>query len=94
MNQQGQQHALEIFQTLAKRLNARLKTQIKTFFISLIVGALFAIARRRTVTTWLRAAGFSDDLRNIFYHMSGIGRKSQELFDEMLKSIGTGNCTL
>ena len=65
----GQHTALELFQTIAERLNNKLKTQIKTFFLPLILGALFALARRRTVTTWLRAAGLSEDYRRIFYHL-------------------------
>ena len=50
---QGQQTALELFQTIAERLNSKLKTQVNTFFLPLILGALLAPARRRTVTTWL-----------------------------------------
>jgi hypothetical protein len=87
MIQQGQQFALELFQNIAQRLHSKLKTQIKTFFIPLIIGALLAIARRRTVTKWIQAAGLSDHFRKVFYHMPGIGRKSQELFDELLKCI-------
>jgi len=87
MIQQGQQLALELFHTIAERLDRKLKTPIRTFFIPLIIGALLAIARRRTVTTWIRAAGLSDDFRNIFYHMRSLGCKSQEIFDEMLKCI-------
>ena len=73
MNQQGQHPALELFQTIAKRLNSKLKTQIKTFFLPLILGALLVLARRRTVTTWLRAAGLSEGNRRIFYHLPGKG---------------------
>ena len=87
MNQQGLRHALEVFQTIAERLASKLKTQIKTFFLPLLLGTLLALARRRTVTTWLRAAHISEDYRNIFYHMPSIGRKSQELFGEMLANI-------
>ena len=46
---QGQHTALELFQTIAERLTSKLKTQIKTFFLPLLLGALFALARRRTV---------------------------------------------
>ena len=84
MIQQGQQQALALFQLIAKRLDGKLKTPIKTFFLPLLFGALLAIARRRTVPQWLRAAGLSEQYRNIFYHMPDIGRKSLELFDEML----------
>jgi hypothetical protein len=87
MIQQGPHTALELFPTTAERLTAKLKTQIKTFFLPLLFGVLLALARRRTVTTWLRTAGLSDDYRQIFYHLPSIGRKSQELFNEMLKCI-------
>ena len=63
MLQQGQQRSLELFQRFAQRLNGKLKTPIKTFFLPLIFGALLAIARRRTVTKWIQAAQFSDDFR-------------------------------
>jgi len=69
MIRQGQQQALALFQLIAKRLDSKLKTPIRTFFLSLITGALLAIARRRTVTKWLQAAGLSEKYRNIFYHM-------------------------
>ena len=87
MIQQGQQLALELFHCIAKRLDGKLKTPIRTFFLSLITGALLAIARRRTVTKWIQAAGLSEQYRNIFYHMPSIGCKSLELFDEMLQCI-------
>jgi len=54
MLQQGQQLALELFQNVAERLDSKLKTPIKTFFLSLIAGTLLAIARRRTVTQWIQ----------------------------------------
>jgi hypothetical protein len=87
MLQKGHPLALELFHQLAQRLNRHLKTPIKTFFLSLLLGALLAIARRRTVTKWIQAAGLSEDYRNIFYHMPGIGRKSKEIFDEMLQCL-------
>ena len=87
MIQQGQQHALELFQIIAERLNSKLKTPIKTFFIPLILGALLAIARRRTVTKWIQAATLSEKYRNIFYHMPDIGCNSQKLFDENITII-------
>jgi len=69
MIQQGQQLALELFHCVAKRLDSKLKTPIRTFFLSLITGALLAIARRRTVTKWIQAAGLSEQYRNIFYYL-------------------------
>jgi len=49
MNQQGQHTALELFQTIAERLNSKLKTQIKTFFLPLLRGALFALASSQKI---------------------------------------------
>jgi len=87
MLQAGQPHALELFHHIAERLDGKLKTPITTFFLPLIFGALLAIARQRTVTTWLRAAGLSEKYRSVFYHMPSIEHKSQELFDEKLQCI-------
>ena len=87
MIQQGHQLALELFQHIAERLDRKLKTPIRTFFIPLIFGALLAIARRRTVTKWIQAAGLSKKYQSIFYHMSNIGCNSKELFGEIIKCI-------
>jgi len=52
----GQKQSVSIFQQIAERLAGKLPTKTKSFFLSLILGALLAVARRRTVTQWLRAA--------------------------------------
>jgi len=39
MIQQRQQHTLELFQNVARRLDGKLKTQIKAFSILLLIGA-------------------------------------------------------
>lgn len=39
-----------------------------------MVGMLFA-GGRRTVTTWLRAAGVEDDFQNYYYFLTSVGRK-------------------
>jgi len=83
----GQKQTITLFETIAQKLADKLPTKTKPFFLSLILGALLAIARRRTVTKWLQAAQISDDFRQAFYHMPGIGRKSRKLFDEMLDVI-------
>ena len=89
---QGQHTALELFQTIAERLTDKLKTPIKTFFLSLLLGALLALARRRTVTTWLRAAGLSEDYRRIFYHLPGVGRKERrQIADGRQQQIPIGS---
>jgi len=74
-------------QAIAQRLAAKLKAQVRVFFLPLILGALLAIAQRRTVPQWIRAAGLSEDYQKIFYHMRSIGRKHQVLFDKMLAFI-------
>jgi len=83
----GQKQAVTLFETISQRLADKLTTKTKSFFLSLILGALFAVARRRTVTKWLQAAQISDDFRQAFYHIPNIGRKSTILFDEMLDVI-------
>jgi len=44
----------------------------------ILLGMLFARGRR-TVTTWLRAAGISDDFADYYYFLQPLGRKSQGL---------------
>lgn len=41
----------------------------------LMLGMLFA-GGRRTVTTWLRAAGVSDDYQDYYYFLAAVGRKA------------------
>jgi hypothetical protein len=83
MNSQGRQDAVNLFQTFTQQLAEKVRTKTQAFFLPLLYGALLAIARRRTVTTWLRAAQISDDYRSVFYHLTNIGCKSQDLFDAM-----------
>jgi len=59
----GQQEAVTLFETFAEQLVMLLPRRTQPFFLSLLLGALFAIARRRTVTQWLKAAQISDDFR-------------------------------
>jgi hypothetical protein len=44
----------------------------------LLAGILFA-GGRRTVTTWLRAAGISDDYQDYYYFLAVLGRKSESI---------------
>lgn len=44
----------------------------------LLIGILFA-GGRRTVTSWLRAAGISDDFQDYYYLLAALGRKSESL---------------
>jgi hypothetical protein len=56
---------------LAAGLHARNRWRLPV----LLVGILFA-GGRRTVTTWLRAAGVSDDYQDYYYFLAALGRKT------------------
>ena len=49
----------------------------------LVVGILFAQGRR-TVTTWLRAAGVSDDYQDDYYFLAALGRKSESVATQLV----------
>lgn len=49
----------------------------------LLVGILFAQGRR-TVTTWLRAVGISDDFDDYYYFLASVGRKSESVATQLL----------
>jgi hypothetical protein len=49
----------------------------------LLLGILFAHGRR-TVTTWLRAAGVSDDFQDYYYFLAPLGRKSKVVATQLL----------
>ena len=49
----------------------------------LLVGMLFA-SGRRTVTTWLRAAGISDHFSGYYYFIAAVGRKAKCLAERLL----------
>jgi len=49
----------------------------------LLVGILFAQGRR-TVTTWLRAAGVSDDYQDYYYFLAVLGGKSKSVATQLL----------
>jgi hypothetical protein len=49
----------------------------------LMVGILFA-SGRRTVTTWLRAAGVSDDYQDYYYFLAPVGRKSKAIATQLV----------
>jgi hypothetical protein len=48
----------------------------------LLVGMLFA-SGRRTVTTWLRAAGVSDDFDDYYYFLAALGRKTESVATQL-----------
>lgn len=52
----------------------------------LLVGILFA-GGRRTVTTWLRAAGISDDYDDYYYFLAALGRKTESIATQLVALI-------
>jgi len=66
-------------QWLAAGLHARNRWRLPV----LLVGILFAHGRR-TVTTWLRAAGVSDDYQDYYYFLSALGHKTKSVATQLL----------
>ena len=64
---------------LAAGLHARNRWRLPI----LMVGLLFA-GGRRTVTTWLRAAGVSDDFQDYYYFLACLGRKSESIAAQLV----------
>lgn len=59
---------------LAAGLHARNRWRLPV----LLTGILFAVGRR-TVTSWLRAVGVSDDFRDYYYFLAPLGRKAKSV---------------
>ena len=59
-------------------------------FAVAFVGNSFAQGRR-TVTTWLRAAGISDDYQDYYYFLAALGRKTESVATQLVILI-FGNC--
>jgi len=66
-------------QWLAAGLHARNRWRLSV----LLVGMLFANGRR-TVTTWLRAAGISDDFDDYYYFLAVVGRKTNLIATQLV----------
>ena len=64
---------------LAAGLHARNRWRLPV----LLVGMLFA-GGRRTVTTWLRAAGVSDDFQDYYYFLAALGRKTKSVATQLM----------
>ena len=67
-----QQDAVSLFEKFAEQLASKLPKKAQSIFLSLVLGTLLAIARRRTVTKWFKAAQIYDNNRQEFYHISNI----------------------
>ncbi len=78
-------------QWLAAGLHARNRWRLPL----LLSGILFAQGRR-TVTTWLRAAGVSDDYQAYYYFLAALGRKTESVATRLvgacqgLRGLGLG----
>jgi hypothetical protein len=68
-------------------LSIPLSVRCGDFLSLLLFGILFAVAHRRTVTTWIRAAKQSRNFRQAYYHLPQIGRKSNRLLQQILTAI-------
>jgi hypothetical protein len=44
---------------------------------------------RRTVTTWLRAAGVNDDYQDYYYYLADVGRKSEPIATRLLALVAS-----
>jgi hypothetical protein len=64
---------------LAAGLHARNRWRLPV----LLTGILFANGRR-TVTSWLRAAGVSDDYQDYYYFLSSVGRNSKSIATQLV----------
>ena len=67
---------------LAAGLHARSRWRLPV----LLTGMLFA-GGRRTVTTWLRAAGVSDDYQDYYYFLQSVGCKSERVATQLLALV-------
>ncbi len=70
------------FKWLAAGLPARNRWRLGV----LLLGILFAQGRR-TVTTWLRAAGVSDDFQDYYYFLAAVGRKTNSVASQLLALV-------
>jgi hypothetical protein len=57
--------------------------------IARAVGGLHFAQGRRTVTTWLRAVGISDDFDDYYYFLASVGRKSESVATQLLVLVLT-----
>lgn len=64
---------------LAAGLHARNRWRLPV----LLIGMLFANGRR-TVTTWLRAAGVQDDFQDYYYFLAAVGRKTDLIAERLI----------
>ncbi len=73
---------LEWSDWLAAGLHARSRWRLPV----LLIGILFA-GGRRTVTSWLRAAGISTDFTDYYYFLSSVGRNTESIATRLVSLI-------
>lgn len=69
-------------ENLAEPLHARCRWRLPL----LLAGMLFAQGRR-TVTTWLRAAGIGNDYQDYYYFLSSLGRQTRSVAVRLLSLV-------
>lgn len=69
-------------QWLSAGLHARNRWRLPV----LLLGILFATGRR-TVSTWLRAAGISDDFQDYYYFLQPLDRKTWDITERLLAIV-------
>lgn len=67
-----------------ERMAACLDPRVSYRLVPLCTGLLFATGRR-TVSSWLRAGGLSDDYQDYYYFLSSLGRKAKALAGVVLR---------
>lgn len=76
-------HCPEDWKQWSQWLSAGLHARNRWRLPVLLLGILFATGRR-TVSTWLRAAGISDDFRDYYYFLQPLGRKTWDIAERLL----------
>jgi hypothetical protein len=84
--EQGRWTSPEEWSQWSERLAAGLHGRSAWRLPVLMLGMLFAQGRR-TVTTWLRAAGISDDYQDYYYFLASLGRKTEKVATQLLLVI-------
>lgn len=67
---------------LAAGLHARNRWRLPVLLTGMVLAS-----GRRTVTTWLRSAGVSDDYQDYYYFLQGVGRKSKLVASQLVRLL-------
>ncbi len=65
-------------------LTFALDRRSRKYLATVVLGMILA-SGRRTVSSWLRAAGVGDDWRNHYYFLQTLGRKAREVSTQLLR---------